>query len=200
MNKKVILFGGGGHAKVVMECLMEHGDFIMGFVDDNPKAALFELQYLGTYHSAMAPEAHLIMAIGNNRIRKKVSEKVSHLFSNAIHPSALISRSAKVGVGCMIFHNTIIQAISVIGNHVILNTAAQVDHDCIIGDYVHIGPGAVLCGNVVVGEGSLVGAGSVILPGVKIGEWCTIAAGSVVTKNISDGAIAIGAPAKIMKS
>ena len=200
MKTKIILFGGGGHAKVVMECAMEQGYFIMGFVDDNPKATLYELQYLGTYHSAMSPEAHLIIAIGNNQIRKKVSEKVSHLFLNAIHSSALVSRSAKVGVGCMIFHNAIVQASSTIGNHVILNTAAQVDHDCVIGDYVHIGPGAVLCGDVVVGEGSLVGAGSVILPGVKIGEWCTIAAGSVVTKNISDGAIAIGAPAKIRKS
>ena len=194
--KKVILFGGGGHAKVVKECLVNEGEILVGFVDDNPKADLFDLQHLGPYKSYTIPDSHFIVAIGENRIRQKISLRITHPFTNAIHPSAGISKSSKVGVGCMIFHNVIVQASTVIGNHVIINTAAQVDHDGLIGDYAHIGPGAILCGNVVIGEGSLIGAGSIILPGLKIGDWCIIGAGSVVTKDIPEGSIVLGTPAR----
>ena len=141
----------------------------------------------------------MIVAIGDNAIRKRVAEFTKHPFVNAIHSSAIISPRVKMGVGNMILHGVIIQAETEIGNHVIINTGAQVDHDCIVEDYVHIAPRVVLCGNVKVGSGTLIGAGATVIPGKTIGRWATIGAGSVVTKDIPDYAIAVGNPARVIK-
>ena len=197
MKRGVILYGGGGHAKVVADCLKATGVSVIGFVDDNPLARLFDFSYLGHYRSDIFSNEQVVVAIGNNYTRKKLSEKVKHSFCNVIHPSALISESSKMGIGCMFLQGTIIQSDSVFGDHVIVNTAAQVDHDGLIGSFVHLGPGAVVCGNVTVGEGTLIGAGAVILPGTTIGKWATIAAGSVVTKDVADHAVVMGVPASV---
>jgi sugar O-acyltransferase (sialic acid O-acetyltransferase NeuD family) len=104
-----------------------------------------------------------------------------------------------MGIGNMFLQGTIIQAQARIGNHVIINTGARVDHDCILDDYVHAAPGVILCGCVTIGEGAFIGAGSVIIPGKRIGAWATVGAGSVVINDIPDFAVAVGNPAKIIK-
>ena len=81
----------------------------------------------------------------------------------------------------------------------IINTGAQVDHDCAIANFVHIAPGATLCGNVAVGEGALIGAGAVILPGKRIGDWAIVGAGAVVTRDVPNFAVVAGNPAKVIK-
>jgi acetyltransferase-like isoleucine patch superfamily enzyme len=95
-------------------------------------------------------------------------------------------------------HHAVIQADAVLGRHVIINTAATVDHNCVIDDFVHIAPGVILAGNVRVGENTLIGAGSIVAPGLTIGKNCFVAAGSVVTINIPDGATVRGNPARII--
>ena len=99
----------------------------------------------------------------------------------------------------MILHGTTIQAQTQIGQQVILNTGAQVDHDCVIGDYAHIAPGAVLCGRVQVGEGTLIGAAATVIPGIQIGKWAIIGAGAVVTKDVPDFSVVVGVPSRVVK-
>src|SRR4030095_339622 len=86
---------------------------------------------------------------------------------NAIHPSAVISASVKMGDGVMVAANATLNPLVEIGQGVICNTSSSIDHECVIGDFSHIAPGAVLCGNVMVGRGSFVGANSVIKQGVR---------------------------------
>jgi sugar O-acyltransferase (sialic acid O-acetyltransferase NeuD family) len=100
----------------------------------------------------------------------------------------------------MILHGVIIQAQSVIGDHVIINTGARVDHDCLVSSYVHLAPGVILCGNVTVGEGAFIGAGATVIPGKKIGAWSTVGAGAVVTKDVPDYAVVVGTPGRIIKT
>jgi sugar O-acyltransferase (sialic acid O-acetyltransferase NeuD family) len=140
-----------------------------------------------------------IIAIGDNSIRKKVAERTRHAFTNAIHPSVILSKFATLGNGNMLLHGSIVQAQSRIANHVIINTGTNVDHDCVIEDYVHLAPGVVLCGCVSVGEGAFIGAGTVVIPGKKIGAWATVGAGSVVISDIPEFAVAVGNPAKVIK-
>jgi len=194
--KSVVIMGGGGHAKVVFECVGAQGIPVVGFFDANPAAKLFDVKYMGDYSADVELFSSLVLAIGNNETRSKIADFVKHEYAFVVHPSAIISPSASVGNGCMVFHRGIIQASCRIGNHVILNTGAQIDHDCALGDFVHVGPGAVLCGDVSIGEGCLIGAGAVVMPGVKVGKWAQVGAGAVVHRNVEDGAIVKGVPAK----
>ena len=196
---KVILQGGGGHARVVLDVLLGQGIIVPALIDAKFTGDLLGIPRIKEYDPTIEPTASVIIAIGDNVIRKRVAEFTKHPFVNAIHNSAIISARVKMGVGNMILHGSIVQAETEIGNHVIINTGAQIDHDCIVEDYAHIAPGVVLCGNVRVGTGTLIGAGATVIPGKKIGKWVTIGAGSVVTKDIPDFAVAVGHPARVIK-
>ncbi len=187
------LYGASGHAKVIKDILTANDVRIDALVDDN--ANVNELQGIPVIHSAEGCSPFII-SIGNNRIRKMIAERLQTDFVSAIHPSAIVSPSARIDEGTVVMHGAIIQADAVIGKHCIVNTGATIDHECEIGDYVHISPNASLCGNVQVGEGTWIGAGSTVIPGVKIGKWCVIGAGSVIIKDVEDYAKVAGVPAR----
>lgn len=183
----MLLYGAGGHAKVIIECLHSQGQRTQGIFDDASMLHdLLGVQVLGIYSSQTLPEAKLIIAIGNNRVREQISRMVQHQFGVAMHRLAYCSEYARVGAGTVIMQNTVIQPDARIGQHGIINTAAIVEHDCVVGDFVHIAPNATLCGHVEVGTGTLIGAGAVVTPCVKIGQWATIHAGASVTADVPD--------------
>lgn len=191
------LYGASGHSKVIIDLIKSQGKDIKGLVDDNESVT--ELLGYNVIHTLPENESFII-SIGDNRIRKIVSEKLyNEKFETAIHSSAIVSEYSTIDEGSVIMQGAIIQASVCIGKHTIINTGASVDHDCKIGDYVHISPQATLCGNVTIGEGTWIGAGTVVTPGVSIGKWCIIGAGSVVTKNIPDNRLAVGNRCKIIK-
>lgn len=198
VEHKVILLGGGGHAKVVIDCLLAQGREVVAVVDQKNKGALLGIRRHEKYDPLLHRDAALLIAIGDNKVRQKLAAQTSHSFTSTVHPSAIVSSFATTGDGTMILHRAVVQAECVIGKHVILNTGSQVDHDGHIGDYVHIAPRAVLCGNVTVGEGTLIGAGAVILPGVRIGKWAVVGAGAVVTKDVEDRAVVAGVPGRVI--
>lgn len=195
----IILQGGGEHARVVLDCLLAQKQRVLGLFDPKYSDELMGIKQRGVYDPDFAREALAIVAIGDNALRKKVVAFTRHQFINAVHPSALISPFSKLGLGCMILHGSIIQARSFIGNHVIVNTGARIDHDCTLNDFVHIAPGAILCGTVDVGEGAFIGAGAIVLPGKKIGKWATVGAGAVVIHDVPDLVVCAGNPAKVIK-
>lgn len=199
MNSGIIVYGGGGHARVVLDCLQDRGVVVQAVVDSKYTGDLLGVPRWKELPPDLSPGTGCVVAIGDNDVRRRVSESLSLSFVNAIHQSSIISKHARVGRGCMILHNTIVQAAAVIGDHVIINTAAQVDHDCVVGDFAHLAPGSILCGNVTVGEGSLVGAGAVVKPGVRIGKWVTIGSGTVVVKDVPDYSVVVGNPARVIK-
>lgn len=196
---RIILVGGGQHARVVLDCLLSQQADVAGLFDTRYTGDLFGVPQRGEYDPAFEPGALAIVAVGDNAIRKTIAHKTKHGFTNAIHTSAILSRHLSMGTGNMILHGAIIQTQVSVGNHVIINTGSQVDHDCILEDFVHLAPGVVLCGSVTVGEGALVGAGTTVIPGKKIGAWATIGAGSVVIQDIPDHAVAVGNPARVIK-
>lgn len=191
------LYGASGHAKVIIDIVKSQGRDIKGLVDDNESVS--KLLGYEVIHSVPNDESFII-SIGDNKIRKIVSEKLSdRKFETAIHSSAIVSDNSEIGEGSVLMQGAIVQSSVTIGKHSIINTGASVDHDCTIGDYVHISPQSTLCGNVTIGEGTWIGAGTIITPGVTIGKWCVIGAGSVVTKNIPDNRLAVGNRCKIIK-
>lgn len=195
--KTMYLYGASGHGKVIKDIVEASGGKVQAFIDDNLNVN--ELCGVPVIHEAAGCNP-VIVSIGVNHIRKMITEKLQCDFGKAIHPSAIISPSAKIDEGTVAMAGVLVNAETVIGRHCIINTGASVDHECEVGDYVHISPHATLCGNVTVGEGTWVGAGTTIIQGVKIGRWCVIGAGSVVTKDIPDGYLAVGNRCKIIKA
>ena len=195
-SRYVFVWRKWSQAKVIIDILCAQGSQVEGLIDDNSE--IRELHGYPVFHgrSDLFP---LIISIGDNRIRRMISQHMQGVFGRAIHPSAIVSPSATIGEGTVIMQGAIVQADAQIGKHCIINTGASIDHESVIADYVHISPHSTLCGNVYVGEGSWIGAGSIVIPGLRIGRWCVIGAGSVVTKDIPDGVLAVGNRCKIIK-
>ena len=200
------IYGANGHAKVVGETFLSQ--FPKGKInfydDDTTKVSCLEIKVNHDTAHLHTPENSLIIAVGNNQVRKSIVEKLGGRINNIVfidslrHTAAHISLSAQLGFGTLIAAKAVVNAEVTIGKHVIINTASVVEHDCKIEDFVHIAPGALLAGNVEVGEGTFVGLGAKVIQGVKIGKWCTIGAGCVVLHDIPDGATVVGIPGKII--
>jgi sugar O-acyltransferase (sialic acid O-acetyltransferase NeuD family) len=199
----MLIYGASGHAKVIIDCLQSNDQQVKAIFDDNPTVKkLLDYEVEHHYAPGLYPGELLIIAIGNNQIRKKIAEKVAD--SNPppkalCHTTSIISGNVQMGKGVVVLHNSVIQSSTQLGNHVIVNTGATVDHDCKLADFVHIAPNATLCGGVSVGEGTLIGAGSVVIPTVKIGAWSVIGAGAVVKEDIPDYSMVVGNPGRIVK-
>jgi UDP-perosamine 4-acetyltransferase len=204
MNDGIVVLGGGGHAKVVIELLRDMGEQVVACVggEDSPDRCLDLPVLKGDAHLKVLLEQgynRAFVAIGSNRIRAIVATQVRELgfcLVNAISPKAHISGSAKLGLGIAVMAGVVINAEAVIGNLAIINTSATVDHDCIIGDAVHIAPQCALAGCVVVGEGAFLGVGCNVIPDMHVGRNSVLGAGSVVITNIPEAATAVGVPAR----
>lgn len=194
------LFGASGHGKVIKDILDANGIKVEAFVDDNPNVS--ECGGRPVLHDA-AGLSPMIVSIGVNRIRKMIVERLvknnpAVVFGKAIHPSAIVSPTAKIGEGTVIMAGAVVNADAVIGKHCIVNTGATVDHDCVIDDFCHIAPGTHISGATHVGEGTWIGVGSSVIQCLNIGRNCMVGAGSVVVKDIPDNVTAYGCPAKVV--
>ena len=210
LPRNVFIFGASGQAKVAADILRLSGYHILGFIDkeSGKENKLFGIPILGddggprTTHLLRGGVDYFV-AIGNNDIRERVTERVQNSVGkapvNAIHPDAVVSQFAKMGEGNFINCGVKINTGAVIGNHTIINTSATVDHDCTLDDYVQLGPGVHLAGVVSVGRSAYLWTGAMLIPKIKIGPGSIIGAGAVVTDNIPARVTAVGAPAKIIK-
>jgi UDP-perosamine 4-acetyltransferase len=210
---EVVGVGAGGHAKVVVEIVQVMDRYsIVGLLDADLKkkgTELLNIPILGD--DSLLPDLyergvrHAFVALGSVDIgsrRRNVYEMLTQLgfeVIGAVHSSAVISKSARLGKGVTVMAAAVINANSQIGNNVIINTAAVIEHDCVVGDHVHIATGACLAGNVNVGTGSHIGAGAVVLQGRTIGENSITGAGAVVVRDVPDDVVVMGVPARVYK-
>lgn len=200
---KLILIGAGGHSKVIQDIVAASTEFdLYAIVDDafDATQVVDGIIYANTsfLDSLQVEEYKICIAVGNNAIRKKLFNKFSipiEQYVTLIHPSAVISGSAKIGYGTVVMPNAVVNAGSVIGNHCIVNTGAIVEHDNRLEDYVHVSPSATLAGTVSVEEGTHVGSGAVVIPGKNVGTWSVVGAGSVVVKDVENEVAVVGVPA-----
>ncbi|RLQ96347.1 acetyltransferase [Falsibacillus albus] len=207
MNIAVI--GAGGHSRVIQELIGINGFQLIGLFDDKfEDDHYFQNLYTGPISSTKKikvkfSEVKFIIAIGDNRNRKLIFERLQldeDDYISLIHPSAIVSRSAKIGNGTVIMPRSVINAEARIGAHVIINTSSIIEHDTMLDSFVHISPNAVLTGGVKVREGAHVGASATFIPCTNAGEWSTIGAGAVVNQDIPPYHTAVGIPAKVIKN
>jgi len=208
--KKLLVYGAGGHAKVVAEAARLSGWQIAGFLDGvdphRKNTEFYGSRILGgeeVLEGLMAEGVKdSIIAFGHNEARLNaaaVLEKHGFRMATIIHSHAVCSSDASIGEGSLVCAGAVVSTSATIGRNVIVNTRATIDHDCVIGDGVHICPGAVLCGSVRVGEGAWVGAGATVIERKQIGSYSVIGAGGVVVSDIPERVLAIGLPARISR-
>ncbi len=206
---KLLIYGAGGHAKVVCDAALKAGFTILGFLDDDPKkhgTYLWEWPILGgreRLREGFTEKVWVVLGVGNNQMRHTLAQWIASLgypFARVVHPTAVLGRGVTVGEGTVIFAQVVVNPDATIGQHVILNTASSVDHDCFVGDFVHIAPGARLAGQVHVEEGALIGVGAAVLPGRRIGAWSTVGGGAVVIRQVPPHQIVAGIPARPLNS
>ena len=185
----VIIFGAGGHGHVIKDIVESCGDHFLGFLDDNnTKDSIGKITDYKDF-----PDAEFIIAIGDSKKRAEISQYPLK-WHTAIHPSAIVSRTAEIGIGTVIMPNAVINARAKIGNHCIVNTSAVVEHDNVIGDYSHVSVGTKLGGSVIIGEHTWIGIGSTVSNNISICSNCMIGAGSLIIKDIEKPGTYFGSP------
>lgn len=202
----MILIGGGGIGVVVLDVLIRC-DIRVDYIVDG-KDSLQSIRGVPVVRDAAlaSPDGtdrskhELIVCMGNPARKAELVERYPGRFGNAIDPSAIVSTQSTIGEGSVAFQGTIVQANSRIGRHVIINTAASIDHDCDIDDFVHIAPHSTLCGFVRVHRGAQIGAGATIIPGVTIGANAIVGAGAVVVQDVAPNTVVGGVPARHIKT
>lgn len=205
-SNSVLVYGAGGHAKVILDILQLTKTAVAAVVDDDPaKWGESILGYPITDPNTQLPIMsdrgirQAVIAVGGNSTRAKIAETLiakGFGFCTAVHPSAVIDRSVELGDGTVVMGGVVINSETTIGRHAILNTGCTVDHDCRLADFVHISPGGHLGGNVAIGRETQVGIGASILPNVTIGPQTVVGGGAAVIEDLPGGVIAVGVPAR----
>lgn len=210
MNLPVLVLGGGGQAKVLVNALLANLVNIFGITDPDMQkhgGTILGIPIIGSDDTVLKyspDEVILINGLGSVKKttrRKQLYEQFKsqgYLFGNVIHPSAVVAPDVIIREGVQIMAGAIIQPGCSIGQNTIVNTKVSIDHDCVIGEHVHLAPGVTLSGEVEVGDGVHIGTGATVIQGIQIGYESLIGAGALVLKNIPDRSTAMGVPAKVV--
>ena len=171
----VVIFGAGGHAKVVVDTCRSTGLW-------RPVVCLGESRWIDVGGVPVEAESgalrwleggvsRAVVAIGNNRVREKVGEaaiRAGFELITIVSPFTYVSQTAVLGAGTVVMAGAVIQVEAIVGAMSIVNTGASIDHECRLGRAVHVAPHATLCGNVVAGDRAWIGAGSTVIEGMQI--------------------------------
>jgi len=208
-KENVLVFGASQHCRYTLDIIEQEDKFrIVGILDDKlPIGQDYGgYQILGTINDLREViKTHSvskgIIAIGDNFIRFKISEKIKNLsdqfaFISAVHPSVIIGKNVKIGEGTLIMAGVIVNNDTIIGEHCFLATNTSIDHDCILDNYASVSAGAAIGGSVRIGYCTAVALGANVIHGMNIGKHSVVGAGSLVVKNIGDNLVVYGVPAK----
>ena len=197
----LVLYGAGGHAKVIYDIILSNDMLLEYLVDDNPPADFFHHLEIYKPTEELLRKHKVIVAVGDANAREKIVNKLSGIcsFETLIHRSAFVSRFSELGEGTVVIPQVCVNAEVKIGNHCIINTASVIEHDCVIEDYVHISHTVTLAGNITIKKRAQIGIGARIIPGVTIGQDAIVGAGAVIVKDVPAGATVVGNPGKIIK-
>lgn len=206
---RIVIIGGGGHAKVLISILKKNAQYeIVGYTDKKNNGSILGVEYLGDDNilrrmSNVYGCCRAVLGIGNisvvhhRRILAQKTKELGLVFPSIISPNAIINEDVRIGEGTVVFDGVVVNSGTEIGNFAILNTNSTIEHDCVIGNYVHVAPAATLCGGVKIGENSMIGVGANVLQSVIVGEDCMIGAGATVIADCLIPGTYTGVPARL---
>lgn len=205
----LILVGGGGHCKSVIDVAESAGYKIIGILDilENVGKKVLGYPIIGTDdnlydYKDIALFVVTVGQINDVSLRINIHDKINIAgckLATIIASRATVSKYCAIGNGTVIMHNAVVNADAIIGEGCIINTCANIEHDTTIGDFCHISTGAMVNGNCIIGERTFIGSQAVVSNGVSISNGCIISAGSFVRKNIFTKGVYSGNPALLIK-
>jgi len=190
--KKILLIGGGGHCKSVIDVIEQEERFEIAGIVDKPK--LLGSKVLGypiigndsDLSNLVKKYQYALITVGQIRspsLRVKLfnlANEAGFILPSIISPNAYVSQHTSIGNGVVIMHNALVSANAVIGDNCIINSKVLIEHDCQIFDHCHISTNATINGGVVVESGCFVGSGSITKESITIQKNSFIKAGSLV--------------------
>jgi sugar O-acyltransferase (sialic acid O-acetyltransferase NeuD family) len=209
----MLIVGAKGFAKEVLEICHQNGELQdLVFFDDvssdigdtlyNTFPILKSIEEAKNYFNTI--DNRFTIGIGNPQLRKKMYDKFSSIggvYTSTISKNAIIGNyEVNIDEGSNIMTNVVITNDVLIGKGVIINQISSIGHDVKIGDFTEICPNVSISGNCKLGENVFIGTGAIILPKVTIGDNSIIGAGAVVSKDIPANSVAVGIPAKVIKT
>ncbi len=210
MKQEIILLGGGGHCKSVIDVIEQQGTYqIRGILDVADKVGQVILGYpiIGTEEdlaNLMKNIRFALITVGqvkSSTIRKKLYDQVKKVGGELpviISPRAYVSPHSQLGEGSIIMHGACINAGAKLGVNTIINSQALIEHDVHISDHCHISTGAIINGDCRIGSHVMIGSQATLRQGITISDHVLIGMGSVVLRDINQPGIYAGVPAKKM--
>ena len=209
----IVIFGPGGLGHEILTIILAQNkvsptwDF-QGFLIDPEFSApdtIHGFPVLGGIDWLKSrPEVKVVVAVGapsdRRRIARRITAECGNHFATIIHPRAWLGDTVEYGEGVVIHAGALLSIDIVIGDHVVVNLGTIVGHNAVLGPYSVLSPGAHISGHVHLGEGVDLGSGAVVLPGIEIGRGAVVGAGSCVTKDLPPDSVAVGVPAKPIKT
>jgi sugar O-acyltransferase (sialic acid O-acetyltransferase NeuD family) len=205
----VVVIGSGGNALDVLDVVdairLAGRDWeVRGFLDDARAAGTSHvgLPVLGRVEDAGGySDASFINAIGSDktfRLRPAIVTRTGlprERFATLVHPTASVSKRARLGHGTCVNHGVSIGGGAVVGDHVYMGVGCIIGHDAVIEDYAVIAPGAIISGFTRIGQNSYIGAGVIVKQTKQVGAGAIVGMGAVVCKDVPAGATWVGNPA-----
>ena len=212
-RKKIIIFGAGGHHKVILSELKKLNDFnVLAIIgkegnivkSDAPENETYSLQELDKLSSLIDSNTYGIVAVGFNYLRQKIVDDVSKNLKNLkwatiISKDSIVSPDVSIDEGSVVVSGSIVNTHTKIGKHCIINTGSCIEHENIFDDYVSCGPKVTTGGNVKIKSSSFIGMRSVIQHKISIGKNTVIGANSFVNSDCGDNMIYYGNPAEFIR-
>lgn len=208
--ESILVFGAGGHARSVIDAITHGGDMtILGLLEEAAAGsgnAVMGHAVLGGFdvlERGLPPGCDgVALAIGDNAARARIGQRLGELgvpLCRVVHPLACVAMDAALGKGCFVHGFAYIGSAATVGTGAIVSAHCTVGHGSDIGDWAHLTPGVRLGGDVRIGKGAFLGMGCAILPGVRVGAGASVGANAVVHKDIADGAVVVGNPARTIR-
>lgn len=207
-SQSILILGTGTFAVETAEVASEvPGIVVAGFVENMDRvrcSSLLEgkpviwVEELGAQVST-----HLFLCGLGTTLRGRFTDQVKAMgarFSTMVHPTARVPASTLLGEGCIVHPGAIVAGHTRLGAHVCVNRGATIGHHTTIEDFVTIGPGVNLAGNCRIGAATYIGIGATIIDHRVVGSGSVIGAGAVVTGDLPDRVLAVGVPAKVIKT